>query len=198
MEAILRGAEESFILGCNHPMWPSLGLIHGSRNSDDIGANWGSIHQTAIECFSRNWQNGRLWLNDPDTVMLAGKQPDNELLVRATTIIASGGLILSGDDLANLPDERLAILRKLLPPSGSAARFDDDTFTVGTIEQPDGRYIAMFNWSEEPANRSVRLPSRCRVVDFWTGEDMGIREGTLDLELPPRSSRLLRCSLVAE
>src|SRR5260221_9153634 len=36
MEAIRRGAGSSFILGCNHPIWPSLGLIHGSRSSDDI------------------------------------------------------------------------------------------------------------------------------------------------------------------
>ena len=29
-------AGDSFILGCNHPIWPSFGLIHGSRSSSDI------------------------------------------------------------------------------------------------------------------------------------------------------------------
>jgi len=36
MEAVLRGAGDSFILGCNHPIWPSFGLIHGSRSSGDV------------------------------------------------------------------------------------------------------------------------------------------------------------------
>ena len=36
MEAIRRGAGDAFILGCNHPIWPSLGLVHGSRSSNDI------------------------------------------------------------------------------------------------------------------------------------------------------------------
>jgi alpha-galactosidase len=40
MEAILRGAENSFILGCNHPIWPSFGLIDGSRSSGDIKRTW--------------------------------------------------------------------------------------------------------------------------------------------------------------
>ena len=36
MQAILRGADDGFILGCNHPIWASVGLIHGSRSSNDI------------------------------------------------------------------------------------------------------------------------------------------------------------------
>jgi len=198
MQAILRGAEDSFILGCNHPIWPSLGLIHGGRCSDDIGTDWRRIRKTAIESFCRGWQHGRLWLNDPDTVMLAGKQPENELLCRATAVIATGGLVLSGDDLSVLPEDRLAILRKLLPPSGVPARFDDATFSVGTIERPEGRSLVLFNWSDETAERTVELPSRCRVTDFWTGQDLGVREEAFSLPLSPRSSRLLVCSPVGE
>ena len=41
MQAILRGAGSSFILGCNHPIWASLGLIHGSRSSNDIKRSLG-------------------------------------------------------------------------------------------------------------------------------------------------------------
>ena len=38
MQAMLRGAGDSFILGCNHPIWASFGLIHGSRSSGDVSA----------------------------------------------------------------------------------------------------------------------------------------------------------------
>ena len=33
---------DGFILGCNHPIWPSLGVIHGSRSSNDIKRDVGA------------------------------------------------------------------------------------------------------------------------------------------------------------
>jgi alpha-galactosidase len=32
MKAILRGVEDSFVLGCNHPIWASLGYVGADRN----------------------------------------------------------------------------------------------------------------------------------------------------------------------
>src|SRR5438105_7222136 len=61
MQAILRGTGDGFVLGCNHPVWPSLGLIHGSRSSNDIKRSWDRFASTARQNLSRNWQNGRLW-----------------------------------------------------------------------------------------------------------------------------------------
>ena len=51
---------------------------------------------------SRNWQNGRLWWNDPDCVLLTGDLTDNEYQFHATTIYATGGMVLSGDDLTKI------------------------------------------------------------------------------------------------
>ena len=73
MEAIRRGAGDAFILGCNHPLWPSLGLIHGSRSSMDVKRDWGHIAKTGRENLLRGWQNGRLWWNDPDALCLNNK-----------------------------------------------------------------------------------------------------------------------------
>ena len=47
MQAVLRGAGDSFILGCNHPIWASFGLIHGSRSSGDISRNWETFQKVA-------------------------------------------------------------------------------------------------------------------------------------------------------
>jgi alpha-galactosidase len=33
MAAIRRGAGDAFLIGCNHPIWPSFGEVHGSRTS---------------------------------------------------------------------------------------------------------------------------------------------------------------------
>jgi len=96
MQAILEGAGDSFILGCNHPIWPSFGLIHGSRSSGDIKRTWKTFAGTARMNLSRNWQNGRLWWNDPDCVVLTGDLADDEYLFHATAIYATAAILLPG------------------------------------------------------------------------------------------------------
>src|SRR5579871_807993 len=133
MQAVLRGAGKSFILGCNHPIWPSFGLIHGSRSSNDISRDWNAFAHTARENLSRNWQNGKLWWNDPDCLLLTGDITDDEFRFHATAVFAAGGLVLSGDDLTKIAPDRLAMLRKLLPPTGAAAEFEDESLQVGFV-----------------------------------------------------------------
>jgi alpha-galactosidase len=188
MQAILRGAGDSFILGCNHPIWASFGLIHGSRSSGDISRRWRTISTIARENLNRNWQNGRLWWNDPDALVLAGDLPYNEFQFHATAVFASGGMILSGDDLTKIPPDRLEMLRKLLPPTATAAEFEDETLQVGRVQLKGALAICLFNWDDTPKTVPVRLPKRSRITDFWTG-----REVTDAGELPPHSARLLIC-----
>ena len=154
MEAVVRGAGDAFILGCNHPIWPSLGLIHGSRSSNDIKREWKRIETTARQNLMRNWQNGRLWWNDPDAIVLTGTLPDNEYRFHATAIYATGGMILSGDDLTTIPEPRLAMLRQLEPPTGVAATFEDDSLEVGTVKLADRRVVCLLNWGESPRELS--------------------------------------------
>jgi alpha-galactosidase len=182
------------VLGCNHPIWPSLGLIHGSRSSNDIKRTWERIETTARQNLSRNWQNGRLWWNDSDAVVLTGDLPDNEFEFHATAIYASGGMVLSGDDLTKISDKKLAMLRKLLPPTGVAARFDDDSLRVGRIDLLTKReVIALFNWDDAPQKISVSLKRRSSITNFWTGFPFPQRADGLTVEVPARSARLLIC-----
>jgi alpha-galactosidase len=185
MQAILKGAGDSFILGCNHPIWPSAGLIHGSRSSNDIKRTWDRIKTTAQQNLLRNWQNGLLWWNDPDAVCLAGDLPENEFIYHATAIYATGGMVLSGDDLTQIPDSRLAMLKKLLPPTGVPA-VDD------IVKLPGKRMFCVFNASDRPADTVVRFGARRNVRDFWTNESLG-RHRELKLTMPPHSARLLEC-----
>ena len=192
MQAIVRGAGHAFLLGCNHPIWPSIGVVHGSRSSNDIKRTWERISTTARQNLNRNWQNGKLWWNDPDAVCLSGDLPENEFQFHATAIYASGGMVLSGDDLTHLPAPRLAILRKLLPPTGVAASFGDSSLRIGTIDLKTARMLCLFNWDDAPLTLNVVLPRPGLVTDDWTGEALGRREGTMSVGLEPHSAKLLR------
>jgi len=185
MAAILKGAGDSFILGCNHPLWPSFGLIHGSRSSGDINRKWQTIAVTARENLSRNWQNGKLWWNDPDCVLLTGDLPENEFYFHAAAIYATGGMLLSGDDLTKIPPGRLAMLRKLLPPTGVPAVFEDVSLKVGVVKLKDKHVYCVFNWTDAP--QSISVDAKGPLKDFWTGA-----AASAELkDMPPHSARLL-------
>jgi alpha-galactosidase len=168
-------------------------LIHGSRSSNDIKRTWDRIKTTARQNLSRNWQNGRLWWNDPDAICLMGELPANEILFHATAIYASGGMLLSGDDLTKIAPDRLVMLRQMLPPSGVAAKFDDDELRVGRVSLPDAQMICLFNWNDGPESFRFRLPRLSRVTNYWTGEDVGRRRGwfTVD-DVSPHTAVLLK------
>ena len=194
MQAILKATGDSFILGCNHPIWASLGLVHGSRSSNDIKRTWDKFKTTGRQNLSRNWQNGRLWWNDPDAVCLTGEMPAEEFQFHATVIFASGGMVLSGDDLTKISAERLAMLKKLLPPTRVAADFEDDSLRVGSVVKKDARFVCLFNWMDAPQTISFKLPKKTAVTDFWSGENLGAHSSSFEVKnMPPHSARLLIC-----
>jgi len=124
-------------------------------------------------------------------VVLTGDLPDNEYQFHATAIYASGGMVLSGDDLTKIPANRLAMLRKLLPPTGVPAVFEDDSLRVGVVKLRDRRMVCVFNWGGEPEAMRVRLAGKRRVTDYWSGEDLGEHEGAYVVNVAGRSARLL-------
>jgi alpha-galactosidase len=195
MEAVLRGAGPgSVILGCNAPIWPSLGLVNVMRTSNDIGRSWDSFSGTARENLSRGWQNGRLWVSDPDCVCLGGNReiPDNLWMFHATAVHAVGGMVLSGDKIADLGPKQLAMLHKLIPPTGRSARFQGGTLDVGLTDMGDRQYYYAFNWDRAPADRTLHLKRRGRLNDFWSGEDLGVQEGDYVLKgVAGQSARLI-------
>jgi len=113
----------------------------------------------------------------------------------ATAIYASGGMLLSGDDLTKVAPETLARLRKLQPPTGAAARFADDSLEVGTVERTAGRLVFLLNWSDAPRTLSFTLDRPQRLAELWSGEDLGMRTaGPVSLTLPAHAGRVLVCT----
>lgn len=210
MEAIIKGAGgDSFILGCNAPMWPSLGLVDGMRITCDNSRSWNVFLSLARECFPRNWQNNKLWINDPDTILQENKDievmgPDgkkiinstslsyDEFLFNATYTLASGGMVLSSDDITNLSDYSIKILQKLIPSTGVAAQFDDTSYQIGRMHMNDKTIVCVFNYDDIASKIVVPIIKKCQVKDFWTDEDMGEYTDAITIEkLNPHSARAL-------
>ena len=183
MQAIRRGAGNAFLLGCNHPMWPSLGLIHGSRSSNDIEPKWSRVKETSTENLSRLWQNGRLWWNDPDTTQFAGSLSSDELDFHFAVLHAARGLVMSSDDLSRLTPEQRARLKILAAAAPGEVEFDSD-FRQGRSSDSEKTMIYLLNWDDAPSER--RLPEARSVRDLWTQELITTRQ----LILPPRSARV--------
>ncbi|HEY9257780.1 glycoside hydrolase family 36 protein, partial [Chitinophaga sp.] len=205
MKAILKGCDNNtVVLGCNNPMWPSLGLITASRTSNDVSRDWNSFQSTAKENLMRSWQNGTLWQNDPDCLVLGANGNSgteltaNEYLFHATVVHAVGGLMLLGDKYANLTEKQFDIIRKQLPPAGKSARFTSDKFETGYLDTGAAQFYYFLNWDgSKPASRKIKLKSKSSLVNYWTGANLGIHDGVYEVkDLPPHSALLIKASTI--
>ncbi len=199
--------QDSFILGCNAPFWPQLGLVHANRATNDIYRAWKQVGGNALEQFCHNWQHNRLWINDPDCVLLEPLDFDyishgirqikkseltpDEFQFHRAVILASGGMILSGDLLDRVSDQSLHVLRLLMRTAGEAAVFDDDSFSIGRIRSK--HIICIFNFENTFHTITVPIKEPADAFDFWTGEPLGTFDTCIPLPtLPPHSARVLR------
>ena len=191
MKAIVKGAGNAFILGCNHPLWPSLGLIHGSRSSNDISREWNTFLTTGNENLMRSWQNGKLWWNDPDCILLTGQLTQNEFMYHASLLFSTGGLVLSGDDLTTITPERLAILKKMLPPQNTSALFNP-SLDIGWMKTAEGTFLILLNRDDGEKKITVPLPNAYNIINYWTDEKKGIYKNKLNETLPAHCGKVYK------
>lgn len=207
MEAVIRGCDDdTILLGCNAPIWPSFGMVTAMRTSGDIRRAWWSFKSLAQQNLSRCWQNGTLWDSDPDCIVLTTDSPwnikgdvtENEWMFHATSIHAVGGFILSGDKAEDLGPKEVAVLKKLLNPTGKGARFANTKLETGITDLGDQQYYYFFNWSDtETMDLTVSLTKEAQLVDFWSDEALGTHADTYTVkQLPPRSARLISATPV--
>jgi alpha-galactosidase len=131
-DAIRRGAgHDTFLLGCGAPLGAAIGVVDGMRIGPDVAPCWevpdGDTHPPGYKATTpatanalrateaRQFMHRRLWLNDPDCVMLrtSDTRLSNEQIDRWSSAVAdSGGMVLLSDDLSQLD-------------RGARARFDD-------------------------------------------------------------------------
>ena len=144
LAAIRRGAGDSvFLLGCGAPLVPSVGLVDGMRIGPDVAPAWApstwlpgyaeaapSTRNAWRNTLARSFMHRRLWLNDPDCLMLRATDTSlDEDAARAWALAVgvSGGMAMVSDDLALLDDGA----RRLLDEVVELGRRADDASQAG-------------------------------------------------------------------
>jgi alpha-galactosidase len=119
--------DDAVILGCGAPLLPSIGLVDAMRISPDVMPAWepdlGDISQPAMRSAlaagrARAWMHGRLWVNDPDCVLV---RPEVERPQPWRDYVATlRGLAVSSDPLPELDADHLDRTRALMSPADLA------------------------------------------------------------------------------
>ncbi len=166
----------------------------------------------ALQNQAASWYtHRRLYLNNSANVLTVDQPlPLSDAQIHATIHAMSGGSSMLGDEIDDLSEERLALIKKTLPRSRDVA-FPVDLFDavhpatasvfLRTVRRPWGRYdvVAVYNLSQEPARRAVpfdRLdldPDAGYLAwEFWNEQYLGRLTRSLDVLVPPGSVRVYR------
>ncbi|MEQ1788724.1 MAG: glycoside hydrolase family 36 protein, partial [Acidimicrobiales bacterium] len=133
-EAIRRGAgPDTFLLGCGAPIGMAVGLVDGMRIGADVAPWWhpqddqyrppghtGGEPATVNawrNTLSRSFLHRKLWLNDPDCLMLRTERTrlePEQMRAWALAVGVSGGMALVSDDLALLGSPARALLDEVV------------------------------------------------------------------------------------
>ncbi len=230
LAALRRGAGPGvFVVGCGAPLGASIGLCEAMRIGPDVEGRWtNALFDTLVgveagpaarnslaNVFARAPLHQRLWLNDPDCVLLrtaarrvsgepmsGSKLSESESRTLTAAIALSGGLALVSDELAELPPERVAWLRRMLPslsraPDTGPARNGVPEELVTRFDDGCALYLRA-NLGEEPARVELDLAAlgfsgTTRVWDVFAEREIARASGRVNLGvLEPHASRLLR------
>jgi alpha-galactosidase len=200
-EAYRRGLEtirtavgdDTFVLGCGAPQFPSVGLVDAMRVGPDTAPYWRDpnglasepAHENAVRnVVNRQFCHRRLWVNDPDCQLVRAttELSDAERRAFAAVVALTGGANVFSDALSEINDAGRRLLERTFPPVT-----DGEVEGVGRTELPDrlvaeraadgALALAVFNWADtaEPvdlqAGNRIDGPARCwdpfaeRLVD---------------------------------
>src|SRR5437660_1592467 len=106
---------EAFLLASEAPLQHAVGLVNGMRIGPDVDVSWSGIQSPARAAGLRSFYHRSTWLNDPDCLVVRAPLSRAAAEVWASVVAVTGGLTLLGDNLPNLPPDRLPLLQRTLP-----------------------------------------------------------------------------------
>ena len=206
---IIKGVmgRDKFLLNCG-AAWASAGQCEGIRIGGDVQASWAGV-VTAAECTLRwLWLNTLAFYTDPDVVCV--REPLSYEQARAWAVLAgiTGQLLMTSDKMYELPEERVELLRRILPVADihpmelypMHTKVWPGVFDLKVDLPGVGLWdvVACFNWSTTDARKVELTPQRLGLEageylwqDVWARALRQPTDGKLTLEIPPCSCRVL-------
>lgn len=225
LETIRKAAgKKTFLLGCGCPLYPSIGIVDGQRVSMDVNHMWEkpwlgrllgdrnfpALRPALQNNLLRSFMHQRLWLNDPDCLMLRNRETeltDAQIRLSAVIMTLVGGMILISDDLQLLDESRFEWLQNILEINKKcSARSSiplaglDHPFPLGAYN-PAG-YLGIWNPTDQPRRIEVRLPAGIssndlkRRTDLFDGQliPWTIGDNTITVSMAPYESFFTKLS----
>ncbi len=227
LDAVRAGAgEAAFLLGCGCPLGAAVGVVDGMRIGPDVAPSWDvaagasipgieatqpSLRNAVRNVLCRAWMHRRLWLNDPDCLMVRSRDTrltSAEARTLATAISVTGGMLVFSDDVSMLSKSERARVREALDtaravdaadPRGSARALD-----LLATEMPrtlmsrtaQGGLLALVSDADEAVARRVgpeTLDARLGLQPlFGSPAPRVLEDGAFEVELEAHDSALLR------
>lgn len=227
---------DSYLLACGGLFEASIGLVDGQRIGSDVKGRWqepgdaqaraGHLVRIKQNVF-RAWTNA-FWHTDPDALQLRrrtgafrgredfahladGSFTDDEAFTCVVNQYLGGGLICFAEHLEDFADDRLALLRHVIPSSAAPAQVLDwghagcpTRFLTAVTPQAPGlaawHTLTVCNWQDRAKRETVDLgavPARTAqvaVFEFATQRFLGVfaAAATLAVTVPAHGSRVLR------
>jgi len=208
-QAVRRGLEiirtaigNRFLLGCGAPLGPSVGIVDAMRIGPDVHVDWEPYWQdlsapsaanSILNSVARSFMHGKLWLNDPDCLVLRPHGDDsnlvlNEMRMLTTVVGLTGGLVINSDNLPSMRRGRPEYLRRVLPPYGRSAipldlfQYERPRLLVLPVETPWSSWVivALLNWDDRSCVTRLDLsrlglpPGPYHVYNYWRQRYLGL------------------------
>jgi hypothetical protein len=174
-------------LTCGGPIWAPVGLVDAVRIGRDIGVSWKghySAESLLRDQTARNFANGVLWQSDPDCILLRDRfhdLTDDEVHSLAVFAGLTGGVLMTSDQLDEIPEARRALFADLardsaarscdfpllgaqpvrhrvgLTPTGAPALLSEgDPVILQRFTRPDGStHLNVFNTGDSAEKRII-------------------------------------------
>jgi hypothetical protein len=163
MRLIREEIGDSLWLCCGSPLLPPIGLCDAMRIGRDVGVKW-SGNQSAESLLrdqtTRNYMGGIFWQADPDCVLLRARfheLTDSQVDSLAWFAGLGGGIVMTSDQLDEVPESRRKLLAKLI---GDGTPFQCDFPELGNepdavLVQRAGILLNLFNTGSTDETRVV-------------------------------------------
>ncbi len=182
---------DRFLLGCGAPIGPSIGLVDAMRVSEDVKETWhnrlwewlgrgvgvpsakGSLRNNV----QRHFTHRKLWLNDPDCLLVRDRNTSltlEETETMVTLLGMTGGMLFLSDDMTRISRRRIQLLKKVLPPTPltgyPVGQFTNEYPDIFKISSADRQVVAFTNWDDRTSSfdpAEAFSGEGNYIFDFW-------------------------------